>query len=48
MEAKCFASKAKPPEEIGVLTLPHKTFAVCTYFGNVHDSQSGNVSTLAE
>jgi len=36
IEATCVASKAKPPEKIG-LTLPHKTFAVFTYFGNIRD-----------
>jgi len=29
--------QVKPPEENG-LTLPHKTFAVFTYFRNIHDS----------
>jgi len=37
LEAKCVADKVKPSEEIG-LTIPHKTFAVFTYRGNVHDS----------
>jgi len=37
METKCVAGKVKPPEEIG-LTLPHKTFAVLTSFGNIRDS----------
>jgi len=37
MEAKCFAGKVKPRKEIG-LTLPHKTFAVFSYFGNIPDS----------
>ena len=36
VEAKCVADKVKPPEEIG-LTLPHKTFAIFTYFGNFHE-----------
>jgi len=37
MEAKFFANKVKPPEEID-LKLPHKTFAVFKQVGNAHDS----------
>jgi len=30
------------------LTLPHKTFAVFTYFGNIRDSQRGSSSTVMD
>jgi len=37
MEAERIAGQVKPPEVTG-LTLPHKTFAVFTHFGNIRDS----------
>jgi len=36
MEAKWVAGKFKPLAENG--STPHKTFAVFTYYGDIHDS----------
>jgi len=36
MVAKCVADKVNPPEK-NCLTLPHKTFSIFKYVGNVHD-----------